>query len=57
LTTSSMKKADPNPNRSDLNKDNIIKPTFDHIMEEDRKVLEDYCKEVDELLFSHYEVM
>jgi hypothetical protein len=52
-----MKKACPNPNRSDLNKDNIIKPTFDHITEEDRKVLEDYCKEVDELLFSHYEVM
>jgi hypothetical protein len=56
LTTSSMKKGDPDINGSDLNNDNIIKPTFDSLTEEDRKALEAYRTEVDELFFSCYEV-
>jgi hypothetical protein len=32
-TTSTMKKGGPDTNGSDLNKDNIIKPTFDKLME------------------------
>jgi hypothetical protein len=31
-------------------------PTLDYLSEEDRKALEAYHKEVDELFFSHYEV-
>jgi hypothetical protein len=57
LTTSSKKKGGPNTNGSHLNKDNIIKPTLDNLTEEDRKALEAYHKEVDELFFSCYEVM
>jgi hypothetical protein len=51
-----MKKGGPNPNRSFLHKDNIIKPSFDTSMEEDRKVLKSYSAEVDEIFFSRYEV-
>jgi hypothetical protein len=51
-----MKKGGPNINKSDLSKDNIIKPTLDHLSEEYRKALEAYHKEVDELFFSCYEV-
>jgi hypothetical protein len=47
----------PGTNGSDLNKVNIIKPTLDHLMEEDCKALEAYPKEVDELFFLHYDVM
>jgi hypothetical protein len=53
---SSMKKGGSGVNGSDLNKDNIIKPTFDNLMEEDRKVLEACRAEVDELFYSCYEV-
>jgi hypothetical protein len=56
-TTSTMKKGEPDTNGSDLNKDNIIKPTFDKLMEEDRKALEGYHKEEDEFFSSCYEVM
>jgi hypothetical protein len=42
--------------RSDLNKNIIIEPTFDYLSEEDHKALEAYLKVVDELFFSHYEV-
>jgi hypothetical protein len=51
-----MKKGNFGTNRSDLDKNNIIKPTFDTLMEEDRKVFEAYRAEVDELLYLHYEV-
>jgi hypothetical protein len=51
-----MKKGDPDTNKSNLNKNNIIKPTLDHLLEEDRKALETYHKEVDEIFLSHYEV-
>jgi hypothetical protein len=51
-----MKKGDPSTNDSDLNKDNIIKPTLDCLSREDRKALETYHKEVDEIFLSRYEV-
>jgi hypothetical protein len=47
-----MKKGGPSTNGSDLNKDNIIKPTFDNLVEEDRKVLEAYRAVVDEIFLS-----
>jgi hypothetical protein len=51
-----MKKGDPNTNDSDLNKDNIIKPTLDRLSKEDRKALEAYHKEVDSVFLLSYEV-
>jgi hypothetical protein len=51
-----MKKEGLSTNESDLNKSNIIKPTLDHLSEEDHKVLESYHKEVDEVFLSRYEV-
>jgi hypothetical protein len=51
-----MKKVIPGTNGSDLIKYNIIKPTLDHLLEEDRKALEDYHKDVDEIFLSRYEV-
>jgi regulator of RNase E activity RraB len=51
-----MKKGDPSTNGSDLNNSNIIKPTLDHLSEKDRKTLEAYHKEVDEVFLSCYEV-
>jgi hypothetical protein len=56
LTISTMKEGDPNTNRSDLNKNNIIKPTPEHLSEVDCKMLETYHKEVDEIILSCYEV-
>jgi hypothetical protein len=53
---SSMKKGGSNINESDLDKNNIIKPTFDTLMEEDHKVVEAYHAEVDELFYSHDKV-
>jgi hypothetical protein len=51
-----MKKGDSDTNRSDLNKNNIIKATLDHLSEEDHKALEAYHKEVDEIFLSCYKV-
>jgi hypothetical protein len=51
-----MKKGDPDTNGSDLKKNNIIKPTFDHLSEEDHQALKAYHKEVDEILLMRYEV-
>jgi hypothetical protein len=51
-----MKKGGPDTNGSNLKKDNVIKPTLDHMTEEDHKALKACHKEVDEL-FSHYKVM
>jgi hypothetical protein len=53
---SSMKNGNSDTNGSDLNKNNIIKPTFKTLMEEDHKVLEAYRAEVDELFYSCYKV-
>jgi hypothetical protein len=55
LATSTVKKGGPSTNGSDLNKDNIIEPTLDHLMEEDCKALKAYHK-VDELFFLRDEV-
>jgi hypothetical protein len=46
LTTTTLKKGDRN----------IIKPTLDHLLEEDHKALKAYHKEVYEVFLSHYEV-
>jgi hypothetical protein len=54
--TSSMKKGDPSANGSDLNKNNIINPTLDHLSEEDGKALEAYHKKVDDIFLLHYKV-
>jgi hypothetical protein len=51
-----MKKGGSGVNRSDLNNDNIINPTFNTLTEEDWKALEAYRAEVDELFFSRYTV-
>jgi hypothetical protein len=56
LTTSSLKNGGCSTNGSDLDKDTIIKPTFNILLEEDHKELEAYCEEVDELFLSCYEV-
>jgi hypothetical protein len=52
-----MKKGNSNTNGSDLDKNNIIKPTFDTLTEEGRKGLENYRADLDELFYSCYEVM
>jgi hypothetical protein len=52
-----MKKGGSNINGSDLNKNNIIKSTFDTLMEVDHKALKTYRADLDELFYSHYEVM
>jgi hypothetical protein len=43
-------------NRSDFNKDNNIKPTYDSLTEGDCKVLDANCVKVDELFFSCYKL-
>jgi hypothetical protein len=54
---SSMKKKNSSTNRSDLNKNNINKPTFNTLTEEGRKTLESYRTDLDELFYSRYEVI
>jgi hypothetical protein len=44
-------------NGSNLDKNNIIKPTFDALIEEGRKGFEAYRADLDQLFLSHYEVM
>jgi hypothetical protein len=51
-----MKKGGLSTNGSDLDKDDIIKPTLNHWSEEHCKVLEAYHKEVDEVFLSVYKV-
>jgi hypothetical protein len=51
-----MKGGNSNTNGSDLDKNNIIKPTFDTLTEEDRKVFEAYHANLEELLLSRCEV-
>jgi hypothetical protein len=53
---SRMKKEDSGINGSDLDKNNIIKLTFDTLTEEDHKALETYRIDLDELFYSLYEV-
>jgi hypothetical protein len=53
---SSLKKGSSGVNGSDLDKNNIIKPNFNTLMEEGRKALEGYRTDLEELFYSCYEV-
>jgi hypothetical protein len=44
-------------NGSDLDKNNILKPTFNNLMEEGHKAFEAYHIDFNELFLSHCEVM
>jgi hypothetical protein len=55
-STSSMKGGDSDRNGSDLDKCNILKPTFDTLTEEGRKAFEAYHTNLVELFLSHCEV-
>jgi hypothetical protein len=44
-------------NRSDLNKNNIIKPTFDTLMEEGCTTFETYHTNLEKVFLSHYKMM
>jgi hypothetical protein len=54
--TSSMKGANSGTNRSDLDKNNIIKPTFETLMEEGHKAFEAYRANLKELFLLCCEV-
>jgi hypothetical protein len=51
-----MKKGSSSINGSELDKNSIIKPTFDILMEEGRKTLKGYRTDLEELFYSCYEV-
>jgi hypothetical protein len=51
-----MKGGDSYRNRSDLDKSNILKPTFDTLTDECRKAFEAYCANLEELFHLPYEV-
>jgi hypothetical protein len=51
-----MKGENSGNNGSDLDKGNILKPTFDTLIEEGRKVFEAYRANLEELFLSYYEV-
>jgi hypothetical protein len=51
-----MKKGSSSINGSELDKNSIIKPTFDTLMEEGRKTLKGYRTDLEELFYSCYEV-
>jgi hypothetical protein len=55
-STSSMKGGNSGNNRSDLDKNNILKPTFNTLMEEGHKVFEAYHANLEELFLSRYEM-
>jgi hypothetical protein len=50
--TSSMKGGNFGTNGSNLDKNNILKPTFDTLTKEDRKAFEAYCANIKELFLS-----
>jgi hypothetical protein len=52
-----MKGGNYGNNKSDLDKGNILKPTFDTLTEEDRKTFEAYRTNLKELFLARYEVM
>jgi hypothetical protein len=54
--TSIMKGGNSGTIRSDLDKNNIIKPTFDTLTEEGRKSLEAYRTDLEDLFLSRYEM-
>jgi hypothetical protein len=51
-----MKGGNFDNNRSDLDKGNILKPTFDTLMEEVHKAFKIYCTNLEELFLSRCEV-
>jgi hypothetical protein len=51
-----MKGGNSGTNRSDLDENNIIKPTINTLMEEGRKAFEAYRADLEELFLSHCEV-
>jgi hypothetical protein len=51
-----MKRGNSGNNGSDLDKGNIIKPTFDTLMEEGHKAFEAYRTNLETLFLSHCEV-
>jgi hypothetical protein len=51
-----MKGGNSGNNRSDLNKGNILKPTFDTLTEEGHKAFEACHANLEELFLSRYEV-
>jgi hypothetical protein len=51
-----MKGGNSDTNRSDLDKNNIIKPTFDTLTEEGHKALEAYRANLEELFYLRYEM-
>jgi hypothetical protein len=53
---SSMKGGNFDINGSDLDKNNILKPTFDTLIEEGRKVFKAYRADFEELFLSRCEV-
>jgi hypothetical protein len=55
-STSSMKGGNSSHNGSDINKGNVLKPTFDTLTEEDRKMFESYHTNLEELFLSCWEV-
>jgi hypothetical protein len=55
--TSSMKGGNSGNNGSDLNKGNILKPTFDTLTEEGQQAFEAYITDLRELFLSFCEVM
>jgi hypothetical protein len=52
-----MKDENSDINGSDLDKNNIIKPTFNTLLEEGRKAFEAYRADLEELFLSRCEVM
>jgi hypothetical protein len=52
-----MKGGNSDTNKFDLDKNNILKPTFDTLIEEGRKAFEAYCIDLEELFLSHCKVM
>jgi hypothetical protein len=57
LTTSSTKSENSSNNGSDPDKGNILKPTFDTLMEEGCKAFDAYHANLEELFLSHCKVM
>jgi hypothetical protein len=49
-----MKGENSGNNGSNLDKGNILKPTFDTLTEEDRNAFEAYLTDLRELFLSHY---
>jgi hypothetical protein len=52
-----MKGGNSGTNGSDLDNNNIIKPTFDTLMVESRKAFEPYRTDLEELFLSCYEMI